>query len=231
MGNATNQLPKSLIPLSDTSTILEKQILFAHRLGCIDEVIVICGYRAAKIEAEIEKYKELLTVKSIYNPFYENTNPLVSLWTASHELRDKDFIIINGDTIYRDSLLDKVRGIKDSMQLVVSLSDGYNKDAVKVVLGPSNSIIRVHKNLPQDYYQAESAGMLIARGVNNRNYFVNKIMDLVRDKHYLMPRVIWHEVLDLLAQDGVNIKALMVNNNSWGEVDTIDDLKYVDEQS
>ena len=38
-------------------------------------------------------------INTLYNPFYQSTNSLVSLWIARSEF-DEDIVIMNGDDVY-----------------------------------------------------------------------------------------------------------------------------------
>ena len=94
----TRNMPKSLLEIGNGITMLENQILCLSESG-IKEVFIVVGYRAEQIEAKIKHLIEFnCEIKTIYNPFFDISNNLHSLWFAK-EVMFEDFIIINGDDV------------------------------------------------------------------------------------------------------------------------------------
>lgn len=73
-------------------------------VGCLKEQI-------------IEKLKGKVTF--IYNPFYETTNDMASLWFAKEFVRDTDFLYLHGDLVYHRDLVRKCLNAKGNIILVV----------------------------------------------------------------------------------------------------------------
>ena len=60
--------------------------------GGIDEIVIVVGYKAQQIEAKIADLTEIdCKIKIIYNPFFDVSNNLISLWFAASEM-DEDFM-------------------------------------------------------------------------------------------------------------------------------------------
>lgn len=75
LGDLTKDIPKSLLKIGK-DTIIERNINTLKKNG-IEDIGIVVGYKK-------EKIMELLGdgYTYIFNPFYENTNNMASLWFA-----------------------------------------------------------------------------------------------------------------------------------------------------
>ena len=103
----TKHQPKSLIRLEDGTTILERQIEVALESKGFARIFIITGYHSEMIETCIEKYSEH-RVEVIFNPYFDVSNNLFSLWAAHYLLEASDFVISNGDNIYRRGIYQRI---------------------------------------------------------------------------------------------------------------------------
>jgi hypothetical protein len=79
----TKNTPKSLIEVGNGITMLESQLHSLKENG-IKDITIIVGYKAEQIEAKIKKYANDFNINTVYNPFYETSNNLISVWMARH---------------------------------------------------------------------------------------------------------------------------------------------------
>ena len=129
----TQNTPKSLIDFGDGTTILERQINSAIKADNIDEVYIITGYKSEQIEAKVKDLKSKIPIKIIFNPVYDITNNLVSLWVAHYKMLNDDFIITNGDNIYINDAFGKIQTERDSIiQITIDHKNEYDSDDMKV---------------------------------------------------------------------------------------------------
>jgi choline kinase len=88
---------------------------------------------------------------------------------------------------------------------------------MKVRFGHDRSVARVHKDIPAVETDAESVGLALVKGEKSRRLFVDKTIDLVRDKEYLQK--FWLEVFNALADAGVRVEMAEIDQSEWQEVD------------
>jgi choline kinase len=142
----TNNTPKSLLELANGRSVLESQLLSIHEAG-IREVAIVTGYLTEQIEAKINKYSNEYGIKFqiIFNPFYDISNNLISLWHAKHYM-EEDFIIINGDDIFKDSVIKGLINQEISQQLcmVIDRKNSYDQDDMKLIIEKDN-ILKIGK--------------------------------------------------------------------------------------
>ncbi len=214
----TKNTPKSLIDFGDGTTILERQIESAVSSEMFSEIIIITGYKTEQIEAKIKDHKSKINIKTIFNPVYNVTNNLVSLWVAQNEMQREDFVITNGDNIYIGDVFKKIKSdAKNIIQLTIDYKNEYQEDDMKVSFGSDGLIMRVHKDIPLAEVGAESVGLVLVKGEKSRRLFVNKILQLVKNENYL--NKFWLEIFNSLIDDGIVISFLKIEPADWNEVD------------
>ncbi|MCP4685036.1 MAG: NTP transferase domain-containing protein [bacterium] len=214
----TRNTPKSLLDFGDGTTILERQLENALQSGLFSEINIVTGYKSEQIEAKLKDLKASIPICTIFNPLFEITNNLISLWTAHLAMLDQDFMVTNGDNIYIADVFRKVQTDRtEAIQLTIDFKDEYDEDDMKVRFGRGRSVGRVHKDITGEEINAESVGLALIKGKNNRRLFVNKIIELVRNKEYLQK--FWLEVFNALAEDGVTVDVAEIGPDEWQEVD------------
>lgn len=214
----TRNTPKSLIDFGDGTTILERQIESAVSSEMFSEIIIITGYKTEQIEAKIKDLKSKISIKTIFNPVYDVTNNLVSLWVAHNEMQGEDFVITNGDNIYMGDVFKKIKSdAQNIIQLTIDYRDEYHEDDMKVSFGSDGLITRIHKDIPLPEVGAESIGLVLVKGEKSRKLFVNKILQLVKNGEYL--NKFWLEIFNSLIDDGIVISFLKIEPSDWSEVD------------
>ena len=92
----TEVTPKCCLRPGELS-ILEWQIRELSAAG-VDEVVVVTGFGHEKVE-EIVKRVKGIRARTLYNPFYAQSDNLGTCWIAREEM-DGPFVLINGDTLF-----------------------------------------------------------------------------------------------------------------------------------
>jgi choline kinase len=221
---ATQSIPKPLFDLGEGVTILDRQLEAAKLCG-IEDVRLVVGYRAEQIEEKLAERTDLgLNTDVYYNPFYKTTNNLVSLWTARPAM-DDDFIMLNGDDVFRPSLLRQLMETEGQFTATISRKSQYDEDDTKLITEGAR-IVSIGKDLPPEKVNAEWIGMCIVRG-DARSRFVTLMDQLIRDPslrdgapHYL-------SLLQGLIDSGVTMNFHEIAPDSWAEIDFQMDLDYV----
>ena len=218
----TQQLPKSLLVVGDTDTLLEMQLARLQAAG-IDEAVVVVGHLASQIEAKLATLTQLkLSTKTVFNPRFGRTNNLVSLWCARHEMTE-DFIVTNGDTLCTGSTYARlVREVGDGIHLVVAPASEYNADNMKVQFG-TRGLLRVSKLIDPTAAQGASPGLVLVRGDQYRVLFCQAMEALFSRPAHLQQY--WLELFNWLASEGFPVLVHMMDTTeSWQEIDVAADL-------
>ena len=197
----TSDRPKSLLELEDGITLLESQLININKSG-INKVIIVTGYHTEKIESKVELYSEKynIDIKIIYNPFFDISNNLISLWQARYEMTS-DFIIINGDDIFKESVLS---GLLE-----------HNKN---------EKILKVSKKIPLGEANGESIGMIRVTG-EARKIMVDTMEEMVRNKKNM--KVFYLEMIQELINKGILVGLYEISSKDWAEIDFHPDLEDI----
>jgi len=212
----TQKIPKPLIVVEKGKTILDMALDEIIKSKVVDEVIYVVGYLAEQIEAKLKTINKIKT-RTIYNPFYEESCDLYSLWFAIKEI-DSDVFITNADNIINAKvykMMQKEKGIV----LAVSKSDNLLPDETKVQID-GDEIINASKKINGDCL-VESVSLL--RITKEKAVLFKEVLDkMVREGNYIDEH--WLDIFYRLYKEGIQVKPLEVPRGLWDEVDYHGDL-------
>ena len=206
----TNEIPKCLLTL-DNQTILEHQI--NHLKSCeIQEVNVVVGFASNKVEEFLGNYDSLgMKINTIYNPFWESTNSLFSLWAARFEL-NSNVVLLNGDDVFELEVLKQILSNKDEICVPYKIKKSYAAEDMKVQV-KNGQLIAIGKDLSNA--SGESVGVRVFRGEGveilkrslekeirtqdfNLKWYASSISRIIQRGHKIMTTNIkdlyWHDV-------------------------------------
>ncbi len=223
LGPLTRNTPKSLLDLGHGLTLLETQ-LDAIKPSGIHEVVLVTGYRSSQIEAKIQSY-DGFDFQIVYNPFFDISNNLVSAWMAMPYI-DDEFIIVNGDDVFRAEVLGRLLGTEGDAVMVVSHKDSYDDDDMKVQI-KGTLVRKVSKELTAEESNGESIGM-IKFSKAGRDWFFKELERSVRRKEALD----WYylRALQNMMDAGLPITYSSCAPNEWAEIDFHPDLVTLKER-
>ncbi len=215
----TADTPKCLLPIG-AHCLIEWQLreLLA---GGVDEVVVVVGYGADQVEETLERWQRPnVKIRTVFNPFFNVADNLASCWLARHEM-DRDFLILNGDTLFEAAILKKVlQSPPAPITIAIDRKQIYDSDDMKVWVD-GDRLVSVGKTLPAEETNGESIGMLLFRG-KGPALFVETLEQFMHTPEGLKT---WYlRAIDRLAKTGV-VTAASIEGKAWGEVDFIEDLE------
>jgi len=216
----TEDCPKCLLPVGDRA-VLHWQLDALAQAGC-REIVVVVGFGADKVEAAIAERPDAGRIRTLYNPFYALSNNLATCWVARHEM-DGDFLIVNGDVVFQDGVLERVFGAPSHpVTVTINRKAEYDDDDMKVRV-ESGRVTRIGKDLPPEEIDAEAIGLHAFRGEGPRLF--REALEAAVRKPGGLER--WYlTVVDELSREGT-VSTLSVEGLGWAEIDTPDDLADV----
>ncbi|HLD69883.1 MAG TPA: sugar phosphate nucleotidyltransferase [Candidatus Omnitrophota bacterium] len=220
----TMNTPKSLLYMANGKTLLEEQIERIAGSKAIDEIVLVVGYLADQIEAKIQMHiGKGMKIKTVFNPFYDKANNLVSLWAARGEMNN-DFLIANGDCIFPAKVFSGlVKNCAKGIFLSTNRKKKYDAEDMKVRL-EARHVLEVSKGIDPLKCDAESPGLALVRGDKYRKIFIENMESLLRDRSYL--NRFWLEVFNHLTSKAIPVSAWPFYPNArWQEIDFHMDVK------
>lgn len=219
----TKNYPKVLIDFGDGFSLLENHINRANECGYITEIVVITGYLHEKIEKFLSEVDSAVPIKTSFNPFYDLSNNLLSLWMVRKEMLEGDFVITNGDNLYKQELLKNFIAEKaeNEIRVAIDYKSSYDDDDMKVSFNEKNEITRIHKDIDLNDTKAESVGLCSVTG-NQREVFVAHLEALAKDETYR--NKFWLEVFNHLIAHNKTVEYTEVSVQGWNEMDFHPDI-------
>ena len=98
----TLKYPKSLYKLDKSTTVLTRMVNLIKQYDKKANIVVVIGFMSQTIIAELQD------VTFIHNPFYEVTNSIASLWFARDYLDAENVVLINGDIVMEENLVNTI---------------------------------------------------------------------------------------------------------------------------
>lgn len=214
----TERIPKCIVPVGGRP-LLWWQIDALRRAG-VEDVAVVVGFGAEEVEKRLAEHPDARGVRTIFNPFFDAADNLISCWVARAEMHE-DFLILNGDTLFEPAVLERLLGAPERpVTLAVACKPRYDDDDMKVIR-EGNRLLRVGKTLPLDEVDAESIGMMTFRGAGPR-LFREAIERAVRRPE---ARSQWYlSLIDELAAEAV-VWTQPIGDLGWTEIDCPADLQ------
>ncbi len=217
----TKNTPKSLLEVGKGLTLLETQI---HSLSenNIKDISIIVGYKAEQIEAKIKEYEGKLNISTIYNPFYDCSNNLLSVWMARHSM-DSDFISINGDDIFTPEVIENLLKCDNDITMVIDQKATYDDDDMKVHHA-NGQILEVSKTIPLEKANGESVG-IIKFSKNGPKIYKSILDEMVRD--ISNRNMFYLRAIQKIIDKGYKVNYSLCKETDWGEIDFHPDLELI----
>lgn len=215
----TAEMPKCLISLGGKS-LLAWQVDALHANG-ITDIDIVTGFMTDKVEAELQKLaRPGLTLKAVFNPFFKVADNLGSCWIA-REGMDRDFVILNGDTVVSREIVAKVLATTGwPITVTVDIKTAYDSDDMKVSR-MGDQLLAIGKTLTAEQTNAESIGFLAFRG-EGVSLFRETVECFMRtpagvENWYL-------KIIDAIAPSA-KVGTVSIEGLDWAEVDFLSDIE------
>lgn len=209
------EVPKSTLPVGGVPLIRRTVDMMLSR----DIQPIVCvGYRHELVREALKG----LPVTYYYNPFYDITNSIASLWFARDELTE-DFIVMNSDVYLAENLFDRVLADTRPVTMVADPNRTSEGDYF-FSLGPDNCIAKYGKDLPLAERSAEYVG--VAKMAKSfLSAFLERLTVMMESQQH---GAWWEDVIYSLTEGGEHrIPTLDVIDEFWSEVDFFDDYERI----
>lgn len=127
MGVLTSEHPKCMTEVVGTETILSRQLRMLSERG-ISDIIITTGLFDSVLVNYCRSLEIPLHFTFVNNPAYRETNYIYSIYCAREYLQDDDILLMHGDLVFEDSVLDDVLASRHSCMTVSSTAELPQKD-------------------------------------------------------------------------------------------------------
>jgi len=218
MPNITKDKPKSLINIKD-KTILERQIDILTK-NHIEKIILVIGYQADKIEDKVSNYDN---VETIVNEEYATTDNIYSLHLTKNAVNNEEFILLNGDTVFDENIIEKLSSRKDECVAPVD-SKYYDLEELKFKEEDGIIVKILPKNTPKNESNGSTIGIFKFSKDGSKILF-DELDELTRDG--VKNKWFEHALNNIFKK--IKMHKLDIHGSKWIEIDDEGDIKKAQE--
>lgn len=223
LGALTAERPKALVSLANGETLLARQLRLLSQVG-VAEVVISTGYRGAQIREAVQPFAaQGMRFTFVDNPDYATSNAIVSLDRAASCLRGQAVLMMHGDLVFDAAWLEKVMQSPASDLAAVDETTPLNEKDFKAQLKDGRVAA-----IGVDLFGSDCVNFMPFYKLSAR------ALDLWLDEvHAHCARgetAIYAETAAASVLAEMNLQALSYAAHLLAEVDTPDDLAWVNEQ-
>ncbi|HXV58811.1 MAG TPA: phosphocholine cytidylyltransferase family protein [Gaiellaceae bacterium] len=216
----TDELPKTLLPVSDGRTILDVALANLRAAG-VEEAVVVTGFAAERVEErapELER-RHGVRLELVFNERAEEWNNAYSLWLA-REAFEHGVLLLNGDTVHPPSVEERLLAARGpAVLLAVDREKRLGDEEMKIVLAENGRLRRINKAIDP----ASAAGEYIGVALIEPEA-AGPLADALEATWRRDPSLYYEDGFQELADRGGDIQVAPIGAVDWVEVDDHADL-------
>ena len=217
----TESKPKCLLEFAGQS-VLRHQLTMLERAG-VEHATVVTGFMPQMVEQDVAGWDGEMGVSTLFNPFFQVADNLASCWMARDRMPG-GFLLLNGDTVFTQALLDHVMGTESwPVSVTVDRKPAYDEDDMKVSL-EGERLKAIGKRLRAEDTHAESIGLL-KFDPEGAGLFREKIEEMMRTQDGIAAWFL--KAIDALAKSGGPVGTCSIEGHLWCELDTKEDWAHL----
>jgi choline kinase len=216
----TDDLPKTLLPLSNGRTILDLALANLRSAG-LGEVVVVTGFAADRVAEQREALERRHDVRLelLFNERAEEWNNAYSLWLAREAFRN-GALLVNGDTVHPASVEQTLLAARGpGVLLAVDTEKRLGEEEMKVLLDEDGTLRTISKEVDPAASQGEYIGVtLIERSA------AEPLADALEATWRRDPSDYYEDGFQELVDRGGDVHVAPIGAVDWVEVDDHGDL-------
>lgn len=208
----TLKCPKSMFKLDENTTLIQRMVHLIRKHDVEADIVVVTGHMHKSIEDALED------VTFVYNPFFEVTNSIASLWFAKEHLDAEDIVLIDGDIVMSDDLMREIVCVPENKPSVL-VDSSIKMDGDYNVEVSGDHVLVMSKDL--DNYYGEYAG-ITKLDRESAQLMKEELEAMVEEGYYDQ----WYEnaLVQLIFKNDFKLYYHDICNYNWTEVDCVSDL-------
>ena len=222
MGVLASEHPKCMAEISSKQTILSRQLEQLCAYG-IENVVITTGLFDSVLVDYCQGLELPLQYTFVKNPKYENTNYIYSIYCAREYLLDDDILLIHGDMVFENEVLEQALAYEKSCMTVSTTMPLPQKD-FKAVLKCGGGYITA---IGIEYFDDAVAAMPLYKLLKNDwKVWLSKIEEYNENGNTgCYAENAFNEVADICS-----ISPLDVRDMLCAEIDTPEDLLKISDK-
>ncbi|GAB4215196.1 MAG: NTP transferase domain-containing protein [Rhodoferax sp.] len=184
----------------------------------IRDVALITGYQSGEVIKAMQPHQPAV----FYNPFFDVTNSIASLWFAKEFFSEPDdTIIINGDLFIEDGLLEAI--LSESRSPVFLADSSRIAEADYRFVWRDGVLQRYGKDIPD----ADTTGEYVGIGKFDKSFFIKFLTKLDEMISSQQSGKWWEDIFYAFVGTGTRIYVKDIAGVFWAELDYVEDYNRV----
>lgn len=224
----TVDTPKALISVNGTPLLIRTLNILAEYE--IEEVIIVVGYLKEKIKQEIgNKYKNI-KITFVDNDKYDCSNNIYSLYLTKDYINE-DCLLIECDLYFSKKIISSIINQKADCSIMVSK---YNKDTMNgtvITFNASGDVTDlIVKSKQEKIFNYSNKYKTVNIYKFSKDFFLKKYIPNIATYTQTESMDSYYELVlgGLIYYNNSNIKAVVVDESLWREIDDENDLKIAE---
>ena len=211
----TRNAPKCLTEVGDRP-ILDRLIHNLRAKG-FKRLVVVLGHQGDQIRDFLRHKADDMQVDYVFNPDYQTTNNLYSLWLARQQIQEP-FLLVESDLVFEARMLDDM--LYPDRIAISHLRPWMN--GTTVVLGSGERVMAFHPDCGQCDMPRYKTVNLYSLSLKTWQAMEKRLSDYVSDDRL----GVYYEAVfaDMVADGSLAFDAVFFDADRWYEIDTLEDL-------
>lgn len=213
MGVISKATNKALLTIGGLPIIIHSINKF-ETLGFKD-IMVITGYQSRKLV-------RLLGSRAfcIFNPFYEESSILGSIWQARYYLQGNPFVFSTSDHFFRIEVLRSLLNDPKELKIIVQKKNSYTEEDAKVKI-KGLKVTAMSKKIPFKKTDGEFGGMAYF-GKRASRYFFSELGNFFLRKN--LQGYVMDVIMAVSKNHSIPVRYSLCERDSRIEIDSVKDL-------
>ena len=209
-------------------TLIERLLRILDRKQ-LSRIVLVVGYEGQKLIDFIQTLGIRTAIEYIDNPIYDKTNNIYSLALANEYLVSEDTLLFESDLIFEESLVDC---LLDDERETLALVDKYESwmDGTCMVLDEEDNIVDFIPGKYLNFQEKDKYYKTVNIYKFSKHFSANTYVPFLEAyKKAMGVNEYYESVIKLIAMlDTQEIKAKRLQNQTWYEIDDVQDLNIAE---
>ena len=218
----TDDLPKTLLEVAGTRSILELALANLSEVGLTEAVIVV-GHAAAAVDERLSDFESRyrLRLSTIHNDRYDVWNNAYSLWLARDAFKESA-LLVNGDTVHPVDVERRLLEARGLAPIVLALDDTKQlaQEEMKVVLDGEGRLERINKAIDPATADGEYIGVTLIEPEA-----ADRLSEALQATYERGTSLYYEDGYQQYADWGETVRTAPIGVSNWVEVDNHADLE------
>jgi len=218
----TDALPKALLPVAGTTTILDIALRNLAAAG-LDEVVIVVGHAGQAISGRAAALERAHRVRltMVPNDRALEWNNAYSLWLAREHFAN-GALLVNGDTVHPASVQKTLLAARGAAGVILALDNvkPLAEEEMKVALDERGLLARITKRMDPALADGEYIGATLIEAAA-----AGALADALEATWRRDPGLYYEDGYQELADRGGEVAVAPIGAVEWVEVDDHDDLR------